>query len=219
MKLYSFKEIPSFKENIFIQGNYIHSRKYIHLRNIYSFKFKAICSFKETIFIQQCCVRGHSRNIYSKIVPQPLYGNYKLYNYYLLNKVYLQLFSVEEWRNCWYDRGFCIIITVRVPFAIPSWEEIPLESLPASDTISSPKSDMPASEPFISKGTVEHTSNCEFLLKIYHFPSFWNWVAFIDKTYLYLNALRYLRTNHIRSRLALVWRFGKYTSVWESIYR
>ena len=32
---------------------------------------------------------------------------------------------------------------------------------------------MPASEPFISGGTVEHTSNCEFLLKIYHFPSFW----------------------------------------------
>ena len=58
-------------------------------------------------------------------------------------------------------------------FLLPSCEEIPPESLLASDTISSPKSDMPASEPFISKGTVEHTSNCEFLLKIYHFPSFW----------------------------------------------
>ena len=58
-----------FKENIIIRGNYIHSRKSIHLRNIYSFKFKAICSFKESIFIQQRCVRGHSRNIYSKIVP------------------------------------------------------------------------------------------------------------------------------------------------------
>ena len=32
---------------------------------------------------------------------------------------------------------------------------------------------MPASEPFISKGTVEHTSNCEFLLKLYHFPFLW----------------------------------------------
>ena len=32
---------------------------------------------------------------------------------------------------------------------------------------------MPASEPFISKGTVEHTSNCELLLKMYHFRSFW----------------------------------------------
>ena len=49
-------------------------------------------------------------------------------------------------------------------FLLPSCEEIPPESLPASDTISSPKFDMPASEPFISKGTVEHTSNCEFLL-------------------------------------------------------
>ena len=61
--------VSSFKENIFIQGNYIHSRKYIHLRNIYSFKFKAICTLKETIFTEHCCVRGHSRNIYSKIVP------------------------------------------------------------------------------------------------------------------------------------------------------
>ena len=32
---------------------------------------------------------------------------------------------------------------------------------------------MPASGLFISKGTVEHSSNCEFLLKIYHFLSFW----------------------------------------------
>ena len=55
--------------SIFIQGNYIHSRKYVHLRNICSFKFKAICSFKETIFIEHCCIRGDSRNIYSKIVP------------------------------------------------------------------------------------------------------------------------------------------------------
>ena len=47
MKLYSFKEISSFKGNIFIQRNYIHSRKYNNLRKIYSFKFKAICSFKE----------------------------------------------------------------------------------------------------------------------------------------------------------------------------
>ena len=61
--------ISSFHENIFIQGNYIHSRKYISLRNIYSTTFKAICSFKETIFTEHCCVRGHSRNIYSKIVP------------------------------------------------------------------------------------------------------------------------------------------------------
>ena len=41
----------------------------MHLRNIYSFKFKAIFSFKEDIFTEHGCVRGHSRNIYSKIVP------------------------------------------------------------------------------------------------------------------------------------------------------
>ena len=131
-------------------------------------------------------------------------------------------------------------------FLLPSCEEIPSEALPASDTISSPKSDMSASEPFISKGTVERSSNCEFLLKISgpaegegqgvlqppHFfrnfkellrkicfqppdfeslfspPTFkvapraldiplsffWE-VVFIDKTYLYSNALRYLRTD------------------------
>ena len=58
-------------------------------------------------------------------------------------------------------------------FLLSSCEEIPPEALSASDTISSPKSDMPASEPFISKVTIEHSSNCEFLLKIYHFLSFW----------------------------------------------
>ena len=68
-------------------------------------------------------------------------------------------------------------------FLLPSCEEIPPESLPASDTISSPKFDMPASEPFISKGTVEHTSNCEFLLKIYHFPSFWKSFSSTKLTY------------------------------------
>ena len=68
-------------------------------------------------------------------------------------------------------------------FLLPSCEEIPPESLPAFDTISSPKSNMPASEPFISKGTVEHTSNCEFLLKIYHFPSFWKSLSSTKLTY------------------------------------
>ena len=62
--------ISSFKKNKFIHGHYIHSRIYINLRNIYSFKFKAICSFKEIILIEHCCVRGHRRNVYSKIVPR-----------------------------------------------------------------------------------------------------------------------------------------------------
>ena len=100
-----------------------------------------------------------------------------------------------------YDRGFRIIITVRAAFAtISSCEEgeIALESLPAFDTISSPKSDMPANEPFISKETVEHTSNCEFLLKIYNFPSIWKSLS------PQRDALHCLRTNHIRSRLAFM---------------
>ena len=68
-------------------------------------------------------------------------------------------------------------------FLIPLCKEIPPESLPTSDTISSPKSNMPASEPFISKGTVEHTSNSEFLPKIYHFPSFWKLLSSTKLTY------------------------------------
>ena len=75
-------------------------------------------------------------------------------------------------------------------FLLPSCEEIPPEALPASDTISSPKSDMPASEPFISKGTIEHSSNCEVVLAQDIPLSFVLEVAFIDKTYLYPNALR-----------------------------
>ena len=42
---------------------------------------------------------------------------------------------------------------------------------------------MPASEPFISKATVEHTSNCEFLLNIYHFLSFWKSLSSTKLTY------------------------------------
>ena len=56
-----------------------------------------------------------------------------------------------------------VILSLSLSFLLPSCEEIPPEALPASDTISSPKSDMPAGEPSISKGTVEHSSNCEVL--------------------------------------------------------
>ena len=68
-------------------------------------------------------------------------------------------------------------------FLLPSCEEIPPEALPASDTISSPKSDITASEPFIYKGTIEYSSNCEFLLKIYHFLSFWKSLSSTKLTY------------------------------------
>ena len=35
---------------MFIEGNYLHSRKYIYLRHINSFKIKAICSFEEKLY-------------------------------------------------------------------------------------------------------------------------------------------------------------------------
>ena len=79
-KLYSFQGTVSVRSrkytlvqrNIFIQGNYIHSRKYIYLRNIDSFKFKAICSFKETIFIEHCCIRGIAVIFFQKLFPATL---------------------------------------------------------------------------------------------------------------------------------------------------
>ena len=54
------------------------------------------------------------------------------------------------------------IKSLSVSLLLSSCEEVPPESLPVSDT-SSLKSDhdMPANELFISKDTVEHTSNCE----------------------------------------------------------
>ena len=71
---YQFVQVntSSFNENIFIQGNYLHSRKYIYLRNIYSFKFKAICSFKEIIFIEHCCIRGIAEIFIQKLSPATL---------------------------------------------------------------------------------------------------------------------------------------------------
>ena len=79
-KLYSFQGTVSVRSrkyilvqrNIFIQGNYVHSRKYIYLRNIHSFKFKAICSFKETILIEHCCIRGIAEIFIQKLSPATL---------------------------------------------------------------------------------------------------------------------------------------------------
>ena len=64
--------MSSFKESIFIQGHYIHSRIYINLRNIYSLNIVVFADIVE-IFIQK--------------LSQQLYDNYKLCNYYILNKV------------------------------------------------------------------------------------------------------------------------------------
>ena len=59
-------------------------------------------------------------------------------------------------------------------FLLPSCEEIPSEALPASDTISSPKSDMPASELFISKGLLnilQTVSSCSRYTTFFLFGS------------------------------------------------
>ena len=74
-----------------------------------------------------------------------------------------------------------VLQSLSVPFLQPSCEEIPPEALPASDTISSPKSDLLASEPFIFKW------NCWAYLKLrvlaQDIPlSFFLKIALIDKT-------------------------------------
>ena len=125
----------------------------------------------------------NSRNIYLKIVP----SHFMIVISFTITVSWIKysynFFSVEGWRNCWYDRGFRIIITVRVVFATIVRRNTTRSMLPASDTISLPNSDMPTSEPFISKGTIEHSSNCEFLLKIYHFLSFWKLLSSTKRTY------------------------------------
>ena len=82
-----FKElVSSFKDIIFIQGYYIHSRKYLRSRKTYS--FREIISIQGNIFISgtyilsssrpyvhsriiQRCVRRHSRKIYIKLKLSP----------------------------------------------------------------------------------------------------------------------------------------------------
>ena len=83
-QLYSFiqgnyiKERSSFKENI--QGNNIHSRKYIHLRNIYSFKFKAMYVHSRKLYSSNNVGFADIAEMFIQNLSQSLYDNYKLYN-------------------------------------------------------------------------------------------------------------------------------------------
>ena len=92
-------------------------------------------------------------------------------------------------------------------------------------TISSPKSDMPASdhEQFISKGTIEHSSNCEFLLKIYHFLSFWKSLSSTKLTYTQtlsaVYALTLVLTRTSRKTHFRLWANLQITSVTMTYHR
>ena len=164
-----------------------------HIHSVKLYPFKETCSFKEHIFVQ---VQGHmfiqenyiywtllhsrnSRNVYSKIVPSYFVIIISFTITISCIKYSYNFFRLKDEEIVDMIEGSVIIITVRAcSFCYhPTCEELPPEALPASDTISSPKSDIPASELFISKGTIEHFSNCQFLLKIYHF-SFFSEVAF-----------------------------------------
>ena len=162
-KLCPFKEICSFKEHIFaevqghmfIQGNYIHWTL-LHSRN--------------------------SRNIYSKIVPSHFMIIISFTIAIPWIKYSYNFSSVEGWRNCWHDRGFRNIITVHIVFATIVRRNTTRSASLFRHYIFA-KNDMPASEPFISKETVKHSSNSEFLLKIYHFLSFWKSLSLTKLTY------------------------------------
>ena len=136
-------------------------KKYIHFHRDNFISFQSMYRFgcvltKLHIFVQ---VQGHmfiqgnyiywtllhswnSRNIYRKIVP----SHFMIIVSFTITiswiKYSYNFSSVEGWRNCWYDRGFRNIITVLVVFATIVQRNTTCEALPASDTISSPKSDI-----------------------------------------------------------------------------
>ena len=165
---------------MFIQGNYIYWTL-LHSRN--------------------------SRNIYSKIVPShfmiilsfTITISWIKYSYSFFRLKDEEIVDMIEGSVLW---------SLSVSFLLPSCEEIPPEALPAFDTISLPKSDMPASKLFISKRSIEHSSDCEFLLKIYHFLSFWKSLSSTKLTYtqalsakiytLTLVLMRTFRETHFR---------------------
>ena len=125
-KLYSFQGTLSVRSRKYIL---VSQWKHIHSGKLYP--FKKICSFKEHIFVQvqgYMFIQGNyiywtmlhsrnSRNIYSKIVPSHFIIIISFTITISWIKYSYNFSSVEAWRNCWYDRGFCNIITVRVVFA------------------------------------------------------------------------------------------------------
>ena len=135
-------------------------------RNTYIQIKQNIFALKALFYIQQLYIYAASRNcIYFKEMIYLLTIKEILI---LSSNIYLFTKSISIRRFCYH---------------LAKKEKFHPKRFPSSDTISSPKSDMPASEPFISKGTIKHSSNCEFLLKIYHFLSFWKSLSSTKLTY------------------------------------
>ena len=145
---------------MFIQGNYIYWTL-LHSRN--------------------------SRNIYSKIVPShfmiiisfTITISWIKYNY--------NLFRLKWWRNCWYDRGFHIIITVWVVFATIVWTN-------TTRSASRFRHYIFAKIWCARQRAVYIWRNYWIFFKLWVLAqdiplSFVLEVAFVDKTYLYPNAL------------------------------
>ena len=153
----------------------------LHPATLYlcSFKEVYLFNFKEMIYlltVKEILILSNNIYLFTKSII--IRGNYiSTRNYIHFNEPY-QFVQFKEI----YPRWTKYIHSGKLyPF-----KEIHLfkeHIFPASDTIYSPKSDMPASEPFISKGTIEHSSNCEFLLKMYHFLSFWKSLSSTKLTY------------------------------------
>ena len=89
----SSKEIIFIQAIIFIQGKYIYSGKLYSFKERYSLKEILLVQVQGHMFIQEnyihsatLCSRTQQKYLLNNC-PQPLYDNYKLHKYHLLNKV------------------------------------------------------------------------------------------------------------------------------------
>ena len=125
----------------------------------------------EAIFIQQRCVREHSRNICSKIVT----SHFIIIISFTITISWIEYsynsFRHEGWRNCWYDWGFRIIITVRAAFATTVRRNTTRIAARFRHYIFAKILYAHSRAVYLKK--LLSILQTEFLLKIYHFPSIW----------------------------------------------
>ena len=149
-----------------------------------------IDSFNEHIFVHK--KYNHSRQLYSDTKLYSFQGTVSVRSKkYIL--VQWNIFNQGNYKGHMFIQGnyIYIYISLSVSFLLPSCEEIPPESLPASDTISSPKSDVPASEPFISKRNYWTFLKLWVLAQDISLSFFWKSLSSIKLTYTQTLSLRF----------------------------
>ena len=174
-----------------MQENYILSRKYSHLRNIYIRSSSRPYVHSRKLYYWALLHSRNSRNIYSEIVPSHFMIIKSFTITIPLIKYSYNFSSVEGWRNCWYDRGFRNMITVRVVFAT-------IVRRNTTRSASRVRHYIFTKIWYVRQQAVYIERNCWAFYKLWVLAqdiplSFFLKVVFIDKTYQYPNALRYLR--------------------------